>query len=54
MDRICSTYGTDKKYKTVIGKPEGKDHLGHLGVDGRITLICILQKGDERCWIVIK
>jgi len=25
-------------YKILVGKPEGKKHLGDPGVDGRITL----------------
>jgi hypothetical protein len=31
-------------YKMLDGKPEGKNHLEDLGVDGRIILECILGK----------
>jgi hypothetical protein len=29
-----------------VGKPEGKDHLEVLGVDGRIILRCISRRWD--------
>jgi hypothetical protein len=25
-------------YKTAVGKPEGRDHLGDMGIDGRLIL----------------
>jgi len=28
----------------LVGKPEGKDHLGDPGLDGRIILRCIFSK----------
>jgi hypothetical protein len=31
-------------YKILIGNPEGRDHLGELGVDGRIILKWILKE----------
>ena len=31
-------------YGVLVGKPEGKDHLGDPGVDGRIILRWILTK----------
>jgi hypothetical protein len=30
-------------YKILIGKPEGQDHLGKLGIDGTIILKLILK-----------
>jgi hypothetical protein len=30
-------------YKIFIRNPQGKNHLGDLGVDGRIILKCILK-----------
>jgi hypothetical protein len=31
-------------HKILVGKPEGRDNLEDLDVDGRIVLKCILQK----------
>ena len=33
-----------------MAKPEGKERLGNLGVDGRIILIWICRKWDEGLW----
>ena len=32
-------------HKVLVGKPEGKDHLVHPGVDWRIKLRWILESG---------
>jgi hypothetical protein len=32
-------------YRVLVKKPEGKDHLEDLGVDGRILLHFALKKG---------
>jgi len=39
----------DKKilYRILLGRPEGKDYLEDLGVDGRISLNRILNQWDE-------
>jgi len=37
-------------YRVLVGKPEGKNHLGDPGVDGRIILRCIFRKLDVREW----
>jgi hypothetical protein len=34
----------------LVGKPEGKELLGDLGVDGRIILKCMLKELDARVW----
>jgi hypothetical protein len=39
-----------KAFSILIGKPEGKNHLEDLGVDGRIILQCILY---EMGWKVV-
>jgi hypothetical protein len=40
----CSTHNSDEKYiKFSIKKPEGRDHLGDLGIDGRIILELITK-----------
>jgi hypothetical protein len=33
-----------------VGKPEGKDHLGDLGVDGNIILNWSLRNWDVGVW----
>jgi hypothetical protein len=33
-------------YSVLMGKPEGKNHLGDPGVDGRIILRRIFRKWD--------
>jgi hypothetical protein len=30
--------GKERRYRVLVGKPEGRDHLGDQGVDGRIIL----------------
>jgi hypothetical protein len=36
-DETCNTRGGGRKYKIQGGKSKGKDHLGDLGIDRRIT-----------------
>jgi len=33
-------------YRVLVGKPEGKNHLGDQGVDGRIILRWIFRKWE--------
>ena len=33
-------------YGVLVGKPEGREHLGDTGVDGRIILRWIFRKWD--------
>ena len=33
-------------YRVLVGKPEGRKHLGDRGVDGRIILKRMLEKWD--------
>jgi hypothetical protein len=35
-------------YKSLLWKPEGRDHLGDLDVDGRIILKCL--GCEDRGW----
>jgi hypothetical protein len=44
MDRACSTYWGEER--VVVEKPDGRNHLKDLGVDGRIILKWILEKWD--------
>jgi len=39
IDWAGSTHGEEESCVQVVGKPEGKDHLEDLGLDGRIILI---------------
>jgi len=45
MGGACSAYGRRRGvYRVLVGKPEGKNHLGDTGVDGRIILRWIFRK----------
>jgi hypothetical protein len=51
MDGVCSTCGRGEKYvpyKIFIGTLKEREHLGDIGVDGRI--IWSLRKCDGRVW----
>ena len=37
-------------YRALVGKPEGKNHLGDPGADGRIILRLIVRKWDVVVW----
>ena len=37
-------------YRVLVGKPEGKNHLEDLVVDGRIILRWIFRKWDVGSW----
>ena len=51
MDGACSTYGERRGvYRVLVGKAEGKSHLGDQGVDGRIILRCIFRKWYVGVW----
>jgi hypothetical protein len=38
-------------YRVLVGKPEGRNHWGNTGVDGRIILRRIFGKWDRGVWI---
>jgi hypothetical protein len=35
----------------LVDKPERKNHLDDLSIDGRITLQCILKNQDGKVWV---
>jgi hypothetical protein len=37
-------------YRVLVGKPEGKNHWGDPGIDGRIILGWIFRKWDVGVW----
>ena len=37
-------------YRILVGKPEGKNHLGDPSIDGRIILRWIFWKWDVEVW----
>jgi len=37
-------------YRVLVGKPEGRDHLGDTGVDGRLVLRWIFRKWELEVW----
>jgi len=37
----------EKASQTLVGKPEGKDHLEDLGMDGQLVFIWTLKKSNE-------
>ena len=52
MGGTCCTYwGDERRIQSLVGKPEGKNHLEDPGVDGRIILRLIFRKGDVVVWI---
>jgi hypothetical protein len=47
MDGACITYGEKRGVSRIfVGKPEGKNHLEDLGVDGILILKCIFKTWD--------
>ena len=37
-------------YRVLVGKPEGRNHWGDLGVDWWIILGCISRRWDVAMW----
>jgi len=51
MGGVCRTYGERRSvYRVLVGKPEGKDHLGDSGLDWRIILKLIFRKWEVGVW----
>jgi hypothetical protein len=50
-DGIYRMYGeTRGAYRVLVGKPERRDHLEYIGVDGRIILKWLPKKGGWGAW----
>ena len=45
----CSTYGRDRKvaHRVFVGKPEERDNLKYLGIDGSVILKSVFNKQDK-------
>ena len=51
MGWACGAYGRGEGvYRVLVGKPEGRNHWGDLGVDGRIILGWISRRWDVCIW----
>ena len=50
MGQVAYTGEEKNACRLLIGKPEGKYHLGNLGIDGRVVLKWILKKYDGSIW----
>jgi hypothetical protein len=51
IDKACSTHGKYEKCITNFGrKPEGKNHLEDLDIEGRIKSKWILEKQGGNLW----
>jgi hypothetical protein len=47
MGGACSAYGVGRGvHRVLVGKPEGRKHLGDRGEDGEIILRWIFRKWD--------
>jgi hypothetical protein len=45
MGGVCSTHERDENAcKILVGKPEGRDHVEDIGIDGRMLLEWISRK----------
>jgi len=40
----------ERRIQSLVGKPEGKNHLEDPGIDGRIILKCIFRTWDVVVW----
>jgi hypothetical protein len=51
MDRACGTYGGRRgAYRALVGKPEGRNHLEDLDLDGMTILKWVFKKLDTEAW----
>jgi hypothetical protein len=51
MDRTCRMHGREQKCVwDLVGKPDAKDHLEDLGIDGRTILQWVLRKETGRTY----
>ena len=51
IEALRSRMGEERGvHRVLVGKPEGKNHWGNLGVDGWIVLGCISRRRDVGIW----
>ena len=51
MGWACGAYGCGEGvYRVLVGKPEGRNHWGDLGVDGCVILGWISRRWDVGIW----
>jgi hypothetical protein len=59
MEYVVCRWKKRNIYRALVGKPEGKNNLIYLGVDGRIILkwnrmaahrLDLSRSGEDECW----
>jgi hypothetical protein len=51
MGRVCGTYGERGSYRVLVGKPEEKNNLEDLSIDGMILKYVFRKQWEGVDWI---